>query len=291
MKRLLVCTFIEALALTQVAIAADQVEFTGRDFPKTLTFDEPGIDDEISLPTFILRPDGASAGDERDFDFELDKRLTNALSLQINIGYTSLPRSDHHAQGWQNTAATLKYVALDEPSAERLVSLSLTREFGGSGAERIGATSVSTTTAAVNFGQGFATFAVQPLLKPLAVTGSFGALVSDQPTSAVAEQALLSASLQYSFRVLMDGSAGSRLPALMRPFIPIVECVYSQPTGRQVPVGTLAPGLIYSGEGYQVAAEALLPLTRGAGNHAGFIAQLNISLVTLGIPALARPLF
>ncbi len=277
------------VALTRSAAAADQTEFAGRDFPKTLTFDEPGIDDEISLPTLIVVPRGASVGTETDLDFELDKRLTDVLSLQINVGHTSF--SHGGAQGWQNAAATLKYVALDDSAAERLVSLSLTREFGGSGAERIGAPSVSTTVAAVNFGQGFSTLVAEPLLKPVAFTGSIGALVSDRPKGSLVQQALLSASLQYSFKVLMSGSAGDRLPALMRPLIPIVECVYTPPAGGEAPIGTLAPGLIYAGEGFQVAVEALLPLTREAGSHAGFIAQLNISLVTLGVPALARPLF
>ena len=291
MRHLFACATCGLLALPQIAAAADQAEFVGRDFPKTLTFDEPGIDDEVSLPTLIVLPRGAPPNNEIDLNFELDKRLTNVLSLQINAGYTSLSHLDDGAQGWQDAAATLKYVAVDDRSSERLVSLSLTREFGGSGAERIGATSVSTTTTAVNFGQGFSTFVAEPLLKPVALTGSIGAEIPDNPKGSVVQQALISASLQYSFEVLMAGSAGDRLPSLMRPFIPIVECVYTQPTGREVALGTLAPGLIYAGEGYQVAVEALLPFTKSQGSHTGFIAQLNISLSTLGMPALARPLF
>ena len=291
MKLICVCLLGGFIALTGSAAAADQDEPAGRDFPKTLTFDEPGIDDEVSLPTVLAIPRGPSADKALDLDFELDKRLTDALSLQINIGYTSFPRLYGGAQGWQNAAATLKYVVLDDQPAERLVSLSLTREFGGSGAARIGAQSASTTTPAVNFGQGFSTIVEQPLLKPVAITGSVGAVLSDRPQGSVFQQALVSASLQYSFDVLMAGGEGGHLPPLLRPFIPIVEYVYVQPTSRQASLTTLAPGLIYAGGGFQLAAEALLPLTRGAGSHAGFIAQLNISLVTLGVPALARPLF
>jgi hypothetical protein len=55
--------------------------------------------------------------------------------------------------------------------------------------------------------------------------------------------------------------------------------------------GTLAPGLIYAGEGYQVAVEALVPLTRASGTHVGAIAQLNISLSMFGVAALTRPVF
>ena len=271
--------------------AADQDQ-PGRDFPKTLIFDEPGIDDEISLPTFILTPDAANAGRETDLDFELDKRLTTNLSVQINIGYSMLGRLAAPAQdGWQDSDLTLKYVLLQNPAAEQLVSFSLTREFGGSGASRIGAAALGATTGAVNFGQGFSPFLTSPVLKPFAVTGSLGYFVPDETGQNAAQQALFNASLQYSLDVLMgDGRAG-RL-SFLRPLIPIVECSYSLPTaGDPARRGMVAPGLIYSGDGFQLAAEALLPLTKATGTRVGFIAQLNISLRDIGIAVLAKPLF
>jgi len=269
-----------AFACTTSAFADD----TGRDFPKTLIFDEPGIDDEISLPTLIFVPGG-----ESDVDFELDKRLTTRLSVQVNIGYAILPRFEKSAtSGWQNSDVTLKYVVLADRPAEQLVSLSLVRELGGSGARRIGAEAFGATDLAVNFGQGFAAVARSPWLKPFAITGSGGFLVPDE---GAVQQALLSASLQYSFNVLGEEPAGAGMPAFLRPFIPIVEYTSSLPTRGAGARGLLAPGLIYAGEGFQLAAEALVPLTRAAGLHVGAIAQLNISLEMLGLPALARPLF
>ena len=274
-----------ALAWVWPALAADP-DGPGREFPKTLIFDEPGIDDEISVPTLIVIPRGAPAGRETDVDFELDKRLTTWLSLQINDGYVSIPGVSGRAQGWQNLEATLKSVLLDDPAMERLVSLSLTTAFGGSGAARIGAERGSTSIAAVNFGQGWSPLAGTTLLKPVAITGSFGYALPDG-SDGTTRQAVLSASLQYSFAVLTAGSGAGFLPPAMRPLIPIVECVVTAPARGQR-VGTLAPGLIYAGQGYQLAAEALLPLTKAAGAHAGFIAQLNISLASFGWPALAR---
>jgi hypothetical protein len=268
--------------LGRPALAADQADAPGRDFPKTLTFDEPGIDDEISLPTLIVLPRGPGQR-QTDVDFELDKRLTTWLSLQINAGYTTLSRANTSVQGWQNINATLKFVVDADPVAERLVSLSFTREFGGSGAGRIGAASFGATVPAVNVGQGFSAIAAVPLLTPVALTGSFGAIIPDRPGRSTV-QAVLSASLQYSFDVLMSGPVAARLPQAVRPLIPIVECVMTEPDGAASV--TLAPGLIYSGHGYQVAAEALMPLTREAGSHVGFIAQLNISLSVFGWPVL-----
>ena len=144
--------------------------------------------------------------------------------------------------------------------------------------------SPSATSAAVNFGQGWSPLVGAPLLKPVAVTGSFGYLLPDEPRAL--QQAVLSASLQYSFEVLTADTA-IHLPTALRPFIPIVECLYTEPKGAR-PTGTLAPGLIYAGRNFQLAAEALLPLTRATGSHVGFIAQLNISLSVFGWPALSR---
>ena len=259
----------------------------GRDFPKTLIFDEPGIDDEVSLPTLLRTPQHAPYGTQTDIDFELDKRLTTWLSLQINIGYTALPNPHGTDAGWQNSAATLKFITYQDHEAEQLVSVSLTREFGRSGAVHVGAAPFGASTAAVNFGQGFSPVFPATLLAPFAITGSAGVLLPDRQEAA---QAMLSASAQYSFDVLMGGVAGRGLPAALRPLIPIVECVYTGPGSTRMR-GLLAPGLIYAGRGYQLAAEALVPLTRAAGNHPGFIAQLNISLSRFGVPALARPLF
>ncbi len=274
-----------ALVLWPAGVAL--AEEDGRDFPKTLIFDEPGIDDEVSLPTVLFVPQ--DGGHETDLDFELDKRLTTRLSLQINIGYTELSRSfSRPADGWQNSNATLKLLAYTDRPMEQLVSFSLTREFGGSGARRIGAGPDGSTVAALNFGQGFAALAPAPALKPFAITGVAGVLAAD----GAERQALASISVQYSFDVLAAENANVRMPDHMRPLIPIVEFTYAQPVaGHAAAHGTLAPGLIYAGEGYQVAAEALVPLTRASGTHVGAIAQLNISLSMFGVAALARPVF
>ena len=269
------------------AQAADQE----REFPKTLTFDEPGIDDEISLPTFMLAPDSAGESHEADLDFELDKRLTPDVSVQINIGYTRLPLTGTTADGWQNVQVTLKYVALTDPANERLGSFSLTREFGASGAARIGASAIGSTVLAGNIGQGFSPLVGSPLLKPFAVTAVLGYALPDRAGPSAFQQALAAVSLQYSLDVLA-AQQHMALPAVLRPFIPIVECVYAQPTaGGARARATLAPGLIYAGEGFQLAVEALVPLLKASGTHVGFIAQLNVSLSMFGVPGLARPIF
>jgi hypothetical protein len=247
----------------------------------------------MSLPTVVRLPRGTSSGVESDVDFELDKRITERVGVQINSGYSVVSRPGASSlTGWQNLAATLKGIVLDDGAAERLVSLSLTREFGGTGAARVGAGGPDSTTPAVNFGQGFGGFAVGSLVKPFAVTGSAGYVVPDRMVAQGRDPQLLllDASLQYSLGLL----PGDRMPDFVGRLIPLVEFTYTLPTttsGAAARRGTLAPGLIHAGDGYQLAAEALVPLTRATGVHAGFVVQLNLSLGWLGWAALARPLF
>ncbi len=247
----------------------------------------------MSLPTIVRLSRGAPDGVESDIGFELDKRVTERISGQINSGYSVVGRPGASSvAGWQNLAATLKGILLDDGAAERLVSFSLTREFGGTGAARVGAGAPGSTTPAVNFGQGLGGFAVGPLVKPLAVTGSAGYVVPDRTTAPGRDPQLLllDASLQYSLGRLPGGA----MPDFVGKLVPLVEFTYTLPTTASAGGArrsTLAPGLIYAGDGYQLAAEALVPLTRATGVHAGFVAQLNLSLGWLGWAALAKPLF
>lgn len=271
-----------------------------REFPKTLTFDEPGVDDEMSLPTLSRLPQAATAdspaGAQSGISFELDKRITERLSLQIASGYSLISRQNASSlAGWQTLEATLKGVVLDDGPAERLVSLSLSRDFGGTGAERVGGGGPSATIAAVNAAQGFGAAPVWAPLRPFAVTGSIGYLAPDRSGSPGGDPQLLllDASLQYSMAVLFAGMGD--VPDVLHRLIPLTEITYALPTtapsGSQARRGTLSPGLIYTGDGYQLAAEALIPLTRATGTHVGAVAQLNLSLGWLGWAALTRPLF
>jgi hypothetical protein len=112
----------------------------GRDFPKTLTLDEPGIDDEMSLPTVSRIRHGGGA--QTALAVEIDKRITDRLDVQVNGGW----QSDAAGDGWQDFELTTKYVALSRPATETLLTVGITRLFGHSGALRIGAAPVGGTT-------------------------------------------------------------------------------------------------------------------------------------------------
>jgi len=265
---------------------------SGRDFPKTLTLDEPGIDDEMSLPTASRIRQGAGA--QTALAFEIDKRITERLDVQVNGGW----QSDAAADGWQDFELTTKYVALSRPATETLLTVGITRLLGHSGALRIGAAPVSGTVPTLYLGQGFGATALPAALRPFAITATLGYLVPDRPRAAgvsLPQQLQLGASVQYSLGTLAPLIGAAGWPDVAARLIPIVEFTYNAPTtdsaGSDARQGYLAPGVIYAGDGYQLAAEALLPLTQASGNGVGVIAQLNVSFRILELGRLARPLF
>jgi hypothetical protein len=289
------------LASPAAAMAQADDDATGRDFPKTLTLDEPGVDDEVSLPTFIHQINSAS-GDapgtvENDINFELDKRLTERLQLQINGGYRSLADAGSDSRyGWSDASLTAKYVVLAAPETETLLTLGATRGFGRTGARGVGAEATGSTIPTFYFGQGLGALPIPAALRAFAVTGTVAYLFPDKPASAGAdrfEQTLqLGASLQYSLKYLSPIIASNGLPKIFDHIVTIVELTYDAGANSvQSEPRVVAPGLIYAGDGYQLALEALLPLNAASGHGVGAIAQLNLSFSTLGLGRFARPLW
>ncbi len=281
-----------ACLLLLAAPAHADDEPAGRDFPKTLTLDEPGIDDEVSLPTAIRIHHAAigamRAFTETDLGVEIDKRLTGRLDLQVNGAYSAFDHAGPaNGYGWQNLVLTTKFVALDDRDTETIATIGLAREFGRTGAAGVGAADTGSTTPTLYAGQGLGAADVSSWLRPVALTATLGYALPD--TVRLARQVQFGASLQYSLGYL------PALPEAAQKLIPVVELTYALPAGgpngADARRGFVAPGVFYAGDGFQLGIEALFPLTRASGGSVGVIAQLNLSFRALGLGALARPLF
>lgn len=261
-----------------------------REFPATLTIDDPAVKDEASVPTFIYSQDG-SGGHETDVNFEIDKRITERLGIGINDGYTILsPAGDKSRFGWQNLTTTLKYQTLADPTHEFLLSVGVVRDWGSTGAQSIGADAYGATTPTVYFGKGLGDLPIG-MLRPLAITGTFGYQIPDAP-GLDPRQFAIGLSMQYSMPYLAE-AMHIDLPDFFAHLIPLVEFNYTTPAapfGGATTIGTIAPGAIYATETYQLGLEALIPGTRATGTGIGAIAQFHLFFGEF-VPALGKPLF
>src|SRR3954454_3057162 len=82
-----------------------------RFFPATLTTDDPGVADELSLPTLSSFKTGEDpAARELDISAEWSKRLTDRIAISFGESWTRLKAPDTAgARGFQNLETTLKY--------------------------------------------------------------------------------------------------------------------------------------------------------------------------------------
>lgn len=160
-----------------------------RAFPATPTTEDPFVADEISLSLSRTRERStASEPTRRETEFEtgFGKRITEDLGLAIEGGYTiEDPVGEPSAYGFKNLAATLKYQMYKSDPHEFLASLGITREFGRTGAARVDADTVSSTTPTFYFGKGLGDLPPSlAYLAPAAITGVFGYQFSDRRSTA-----------------------------------------------------------------------------------------------------------
>jgi hypothetical protein len=307
-----------AAALVPLCLAGAQAHGIAgkRVFPTTLTIDDPAVADEVSLPTIQYQRHGASDDDfalhQTDISAEFSIRITEHLGVSIAPSYTILNRiGQNNSYGFGNIETTLKYQFLQNAPHELLMSAGVTREWGGTGASGIGAEATGSTTPTLYFGKGFGDLPDQlDWFKPLAVTGIFGYQFADVPTRTTTvvdddgnaslqldhspDLLVWGASVQYSIPYLQANIKDLGLPEFIGRLTPLVEFAYTSPATRSNGVrtqGTIAPGLIYSGDSFQLAAEALIPATRRSNVSAGFIVQLHFFLDDIFPNSLGKPIF
>lgn len=269
-----------------------------RVFPATLTMDDPGIGDELSLPTIQYLPipatGGNSAGHSVDYGFEWDKTITRDLGIAINDDYFTRHGSTQNLHGWDNLTVTLKDELPCWDAHEFLASVGVIRNFARTGSSQLinaGAIgNVSTTAPTLYLGKGLGDLPIG-YLRPFAVTGELSRQFSDSPEVSPNSWAY-AASLQYSVPYLQQHVKALNLPAFMGRLIPLIEFSYSSPD-HGTPTGTIAPGVLYEGNTWQLGAEALIPANTATRQKqgAGFIVQVHFFLDDLLPNSLGKPLF
>ena len=134
---------------------ADAHEVVGnRFFPATLTIDDPGVNDELALPTVSSFTNG-DAAKELDIAGDYSKLITADFAVGFGETWTRLKPSWMAAvSGFQNLDTGLKYRLYKNPEHEFVMSIGLGVEWGRTGAAGVGAESFNVYTPAFFFGKG-----------------------------------------------------------------------------------------------------------------------------------------
>lgn len=308
-----------AIALVPISRGTAHEIVGNRFFPATLGIDDPGVNDELALPTV----DAFNTGDfpsvrQRDVSMEFSKRITEAFAVSFNPTYTRLGAhgglTGMGASGFQNLETTFKYRVFKNPEHEFVLSAGLSVEWGGTGANSIGADPFNTYTPTVFFGKGLGDLPdTLSWLRPAAITGVIGYAIPGRnstttfgtdPDSGAAtvdtefHPRVLNWGLtaQYSMPYLKSVVVDLGLPDFVNHLIPIVEAVMQTPvanrlTSGTMTTGTINPGVIWVGNTFQVGIEALIPINRQSGTNVGVIAQLHFFLDDIDPHGIGKPIF
>ena len=77
-----------------------------RIFPATLGIDDPGVGDELALPTLTYLPQNADGAQESDAEFSWTKTILPGLGLSVSDGATWQHPGGY---GWEGLDTELKY--------------------------------------------------------------------------------------------------------------------------------------------------------------------------------------
>jgi hypothetical protein len=308
-----------AIALVPLGTSVAHEVVGNRFFPATLTIDDPGVNDELSFPSVSSFKTGDDPSfRQRDFSGEFSKRITEAFAISIGSTYSHLSPpgglTGMGANGFQNVETTFKYRIIKDPTREFVMSVGLSVEWGGTGAQSVGADPFNTYTPTVYFGKGFGDLPDSLFwLRPVAVTGQVGYAIPGRRSTTTfgidPDSGDLTAdtefhphvlnwggSIQYSMPYLRSAVVDLGLPDFINRFIPLVEASFQTPvsntlTSGTLTTGTINPGFIWAGNKFQFGVEALIPINRQSGTNVGVIAQLHFYLDAIDPRGIGKPIF
>jgi hypothetical protein len=285
------------------AIAGDRI------FPATLGIDDPGVGDELALPTLSYPGKNSDGSYEFDASFSYTKTILPNLGLSISDGKTWLKPGGN---GWGNLDTELKYNFYVNAPHEFMASIGLDATWAYTGTRNF-SDPFNTFTPVVNMGKGFGDLPTSlNILRPLAVTAEFGLSIPSAPhTSTISYDDSGNPSLdvalnptvfdwgftlQYSLPYMNANVSEVGGPDFLKHLIPITEFAFQTPVsnydpGGNITTGTIQPGVIYLADTWQIALEALIPINGASGHDVGAIAELHFFFDDIFPNSLGKPLF
>lgn len=304
------CAALAAAALLIGASPAFSHTIVGnRVFPATLTIDDPGVNDELVLPSFAYmaaaNPDGTFGPTSTSLGWEYSKTITEDLGVSVGSDGFTWQRNPK-AEGWANIETELKYAFYQNPEHEFILATAASAEIGNTGSPQsasLPSDPFSTITPKAFIGKGFGDASID-WLRPFAVTGEVDYSI---PTVSINADGSTNPSvltyggtLQYS--LLYENSFVHELPDLFNKLIPAFEGIFSTPvanTGPPIPgefsptetTGVFGPSLYYIGQYFEVGVMAQLPINEASGKHVGALAVVDFFLDDIAPTTLGKPLF
>jgi hypothetical protein len=286
-----------------------------RVYPVTLTLDDPGVADELTLPQIVYTraaaDGGAGPSHDTSIQFEYDKRLTDEFGFAFNDDYNVNQQNNAKTQtGWDDITVTAKWAKCVDPDSDFQLGFGVIREFGRTGTSHIGSDEHGNTAPTIYLGKGLDEIPA-PMLQPLQFTGEFSYAVADREfkqftvvdplTGATTTRAntgypnawIGSFSVQYSIPYLQNQIKDFGLAEPFAHMIPVAEFTWTSAAaspGGSPASWTLAPGFIYLRSWYQIGVEALVPLDKAAGTNVGFIVQVHVFIDDLYPHGIGAPL-
>ncbi len=272
-------------------VAAAHAVVGERVFPATLTFDDPGVADELP---FVFNSLPGPQGTTDSLSLGYAKTLTRRFGLVVGTDYQQVePATGPPLRGWDNWTLGAAYQLYKIPSTESIGLVQFTDTFGGSGSSAIGSPdSVYTPEFAFGQGFGFLPFSLR-YLTPFAITG---AISENIPSSSALAPRVLNwdFSLQYSIPYLQDFVRYEGIGAPFNNMVPIVEIPMQTCLDADCPArttGDIDPGLIWIGHYLQWGVELELPVNAASGNRLGIVVGVDFYFDDLFPKTLGAPLF
>ncbi len=270
-----------------------------RFFPATILTDDPFVADEASLPTLTRAPTAADGTQEYDVEFDLSKRILPDLGVTFADQWKYVqPPGTSRITGFDAIRTGLQYQLFVDPHHEAMALAGLSATWAHTGrVQALASPDFTTLSPAFDWGKGFGDLPDSlPYLRPFAVTGN---LSVDFPTKVESNGAPNSNNFNYGFAVeysleylqhhVLDVGIGPPFDHL----IPLVEVALTTPLNRGLggnTTGTVQPGVIWSGQYYQIGAEMILPINSLSGHGIGGLLQFHIYLDDLFPRSIGKPL-
>ncbi len=265
-----------------------------RIFPATLAIDDPGVGDELALPTLTYLPMNSGGSQEFNATFSYTKTIFPNFGLSVQDGPTWQRPGGY---GWESLNTEAKYNFLCIPEFEFMASVGTTVIWENTGTG-IQIQPFNVYQPVLDMGLGFGGLPKSMnVLRPLAVTAE---LSESLPGQAWTDGNQNSTNLNWGFTVQYSlPYYNSHVAEIDNDFfkhlIPVTEFTFSKPISNFAPgtnqtTGTIQPGAIYMADTWQFALEAIVPMNGASGRGVGVVGELHFFLDDIFPDTLGKPI-